>query len=229
MVIIENENIFINKRSAKDIWIGLYDFPLIETKKRVDSFKTINNCFKDTSFILQKKSVEQKHILSHQKIYATFWQATADNLEKLQADGKIKSIGLSNFLPHHIKALLKTAKVKPTVNQLEFHPGFMQNECVQFCKENDIQVQGWSPLGRGGVLDNETLMALSEKYRKSVAQLCIRWALQNQVAPLPRSVTASRIKENFEVFDFEISSEDMDIINAMNFGGSGFNPDTVTF
>ncbi|MGB0886783.1 MAG: A/G-specific adenine glycosylase [Vicingaceae bacterium] len=110
LVIIENENIFINKRSAKDIWIGLYDFPLIETKKRVDSFKTINNCFKDTSFILQKKSVEQKHILSHQKIYATFWQATADNLEKLQADyAKIPIQEINNYpVPKLIDNYLKT-------------------------------------------------------------------------------------------------------------------------
>lgn len=160
-----------------------------------------------------------------EELNAETWRA----LEKLQADGKIKNIGLSNFLPHHLKALLKTAKVKPAVNQIEYHPGFMQKDCVQFCQENDILVEGWSPLGRGEVLTNESLIAIADKYSKSVAQLCIRWALQNNVAPLPKSVTPSRIKENFEVFDFEISTEDMAVINEMEFGGSGLNPDTVTF
>lgn len=156
---------------------------------------------------------------------AETWRA----LEKLYTEGKIKSIGLSNFLPHHIKALLETAKIKPAVNQLEYHPGFMQKECVAFCHKNNIIVEGWSPLGRGDILENEPLKELSKKHNKSVAQLCIRWALQNQVVPLPKSVTPSRIKENFEVFDFEISDEDMSVINNMEFNYSGMNPDTVTF
>jgi diketogulonate reductase-like aldo/keto reductase len=101
---------------------------------------------------------------------------------------------------------------------------------VKFCKKHNIQVEGWSPLGRGGVLNNEILIDIANKYHKSVAQLCIRWALQNKVIPLPKSTTPDRIKENFEVFDFEISESDMDLINQIeNIGNSGLNPDTVDF
>lgn len=160
-------------------------------------------------------------------INAATWSA----LEHLQKQGKVKSIGVSNFLPHHLEALLETATIKPAVNQIEYHPGFMQNDCVQFCNSHNIQIEGWSPLGRGEVLENETLKEMASAYNKSVAQLCIRWALQNHVLPLPKSVTPQRIKENFEVFDFEITELDMNTINKMDHpsGGAGLNPDTVTF
>jgi len=160
------------------------------------------------------------------ELNAETWRA----IEKLQKDGKIKTIGVSNFLPHHLEALLETATVTPTVNQIEYHPGFMQKECVEFCKQNNILIEGWSPLGRGEVLTNQTLIDIAAKYNKSVAQICIRWALQNEVLPLPKSVTPSRIKENIEVFDFEITAADMALINQLeNIGASGLNPDKVEF
>ena len=116
------------------------------------------------------------------------------------------------------------------VNQIEYHPGFMQEETVEYCNKNGILVEAWSPLGCGRMLSNETLKAIAAKYNKSVAQLCIRWCLQNEVLPLPKSVTPSRIVENSNVFDFEISAEDMATISAMEYcGGSGHNPDTVDF
>ena len=160
------------------------------------------------------------------ELNAETWRA----MEQLHKEGKIKSIGLSNFLPHHIEALMETATIIPAVNQIEYHPGFMQNECVEYCKTKNIQIEGWSPLGRGDVLENETLKQIAAKYKKSVAQICIRWALQNEVLPLPKSVTPSRIKENFEVFDFEIASADMELINQLkNIGASGLDPDKVEF
>lgn len=154
------------------------------------------------------------------------WKA----LEKLYKDGKIKSIGVSNFLTHHLEALLENCEIKPMVNQIEFHPGFMQEETVNYCKKNDILVEAWSPLGTGRMLTNETLQRIALKYNKSAAQLCIRWVLQNGVLPLPKSITSSRIAENTEVFDFEITQEDMNEINVMGYcGGSGLNPDEVDF
>ena len=126
--------------------------------------------------------------------------------------------------------LLAVAKIEPMINQIEFHPGQMQLNTVEFCKRNQILVEAWSPLGTGRMLSNSTLMAIAEKYQKSVAQLCIRWCLQNGVLPLPKSVTPSRIEENTEVFDFVLSVEDMKIINDMKYcGGSGLNPDEVEF
>ena len=153
------------------------------------------------------------------------WKA----MTELYKDGRIKSIGVSNFMPHHLKALVKT-EIKPMVNQIEFHPGQMQTETVKYCKDNNILVEAWSPLGTGRMLTNETLAAVAAKYNKSVAQLCIRWCLQNNVLPLPKSVTPSRIIENTDVFDFVISDDDMNTINNMEYcGGSGHHPDKVDF
>lgn len=160
------------------------------------------------------------------EINAQTWRA----LEELYIKGKVKAIGVSNFLPHHLEALLEGAKVVPMVNQIEYHPGFMQAESVAFCKAHNILVEAWSPLGTGNVLNNETLIMMAQKYSKTVAQICIRWVLQHGLLPLPKSVTESRIIENTEVFDFEIKEEDMAIIDVIPFcGGAGINPDAINF
>ncbi|WP_315110777.1 aldo/keto reductase [Clostridium intestinale] len=181
--------------------------------------------------------------LDYLDLYLIHWPANAKqfsnwdelNLEtwramtELYKEGKIRAIGVSNFLPHHLKSLMKT-EIPPMVNQIEFHPGQMQNETMDYCKKHNMLVEAWSPLGTGRMLSNETLKEISAKYNKSVAQLCIRWCLQNEVLPLPKSVTPSRIKENTEIFDFVISDEDMSTINSMEYcGGSGMNPDEVKF
>ena len=141
----------------------------------------------------------------------------------------MRAIGVSNFLPHHFEALMD-AEIKPMINQIEFHPGKMQEDALSFCRANNILVEAWSPLGRGAVLDNETLKSIGEKYNKSVAQICIKWCLQNGTLPLPKSVTLERVKENSNVFDFEISDADMKIINEMPFcGGSPLHPDAIDF
>jgi len=153
------------------------------------------------------------------------WRA----MTELYKAGKIKAIGVSNFKPHHLEALMKT-EVKPMVDQIEFHPGLLQEETVKYCRENNILVEAWSPLGTGRMLENDVLKDVAGKYKKTVAQICIRWCLQHDVLPLPKSVTPSRIVENFHVFDFEIGLEDMKMIDALdNFGGSGLNPDKVDF
>lgn len=160
------------------------------------------------------------------KVNADTWRA----FEQLYKEGLIKSIGVSNFLVHHLKTLMETAEVLPMVNQIEFHPGQMQAEVVDFCKANNILVEGWSPLGTGRMLKDPELTQIAGKYHKSVAQICIRWCLQNGVLPLPKSVTPERIEENARVFDFTISDEDMKYINDMPYiGGSGLNPDKVNF
>lgn len=154
------------------------------------------------------------------------WRA----LETLYSEGLVKAIGVSNFYVSHLEALLKQARIQPMVNQIELHPGQNQTEVVDFCRRHQIAVEAWSPLGTGRLLQNETLAAVASRYNKSVAQLCIRWSLQNGWIPLPKSVTAERIIQNFEVFDFEISQEDMDVLNRMPYcGGSGLHPDEVDF
>ncbi len=198
-------------------------------------YETTLNAFEKTLNDLQVEYLD---------LYLIHWPATANQfnnwrqinsdtwraMEKLYTEGKIRAIGVSNFLEHHLEPLMENAKIKPAVNQIEYHPGFMQNDCVKFCVDNNVLVEGWSPLGRGKLLENELLKEIANKYNKSVAQLCIRWALQNNVLPLPKSITPNRIKENFDVFDFEISESDLTLINQMdNFGYSGLNPDSIDF
>lgn len=153
------------------------------------------------------------------------WRAITD----LHKSGKIRAIGVSNFLPQHLAALMGT-EVPPMVNQIEFHPGQMQHETVEFCRKNSILVEAWSPLGSGRLLENPLLSSIAAKYNKSVAQLCVRWCLQHEVLPLPKSVTPARIAENADVFDFSIAEDDMAAIDNMtNVGGSGLHPDHVNF
>ena len=155
--------------------------------------------------------------------------ATWKAMTELYKSGRIRAIGVSNFEPHHLNALMQT-EVKPMVNQIEYHPGCLQKEIVEYCRENGILVEAWSPLGSGRVLGDERLKKIAAKYGKSVAQICIRFALQNGILPLPKSVTESRIDENFNVWDFNISEEDINEINSMGeFGGSGLNPDEIDF
>ena len=167
-----------------------------------------------------------KQFPNWREINADTWRA----FEYLYEQGRIKAIGVSNFKTHHLEALIADSKIKPMVDQIEFHPGFMQTETVTFCRENGIAVEAWSPLGTGKMLQNETLKTIAEKYGVSVAQLCIRWCLQNDVIPLPKSVTPNRIQQNIDVFGFEIGAEDMAVINAMEYcGGSGLDPDEIDF
>ncbi|HRB73163.1 MAG TPA: aldo/keto reductase [Flavobacterium sp.] len=173
------------------------------------------------------------HWPANAKQFPDWKQKNADTLrafEKLYQDGKIKAIGLSNFMVHHLEALLETATVKPVINQIEYHPGYLQTEVVAFCKANDILIEAWSPLGTGKMLNDPTLLEIASNYNVSVAQLCIRWCLQNGTLPLPKSVTPERIKQNLNVYHFEISESDMRRIDALPYiGGSGLLPDEVAF
>lgn len=156
------------------------------------------------------------------KLNIETWKA----LEKLYNDGKVKAIGVSNFLEKHLKIILNNCNIKPAVNQIEFHPGLVRKETIEFCRNNSIVLEAWAPLGKGKMLSNKELIKISEKYNKSVAQICLKWCLQNEVIPLPKSQNESRMKQNLELFNFEISNEDMNIINNMEFfAGSNMDPD----
>ena len=139
------------------------------------------------------------------------WRA----MEELQKEGKIRGLGLSNFLPHHIKNILENGTVKPVVNQLELHPGYMQQAAVQYCKEHGIQMQAWSPIGRRRILEDGLILELAGKYQVSPAQLCLRFLLQNDIIPLPKSSSMERMKQNMDLFHFEISEEDVSRLATM--------------
>ena len=153
------------------------------------------------------------------------WKA----MERLHEEGLVRSIGLSNFMQHHIEPVFVRANICPMVNQIEYHPGFTQKECVEFCQKNNILVEAWSPLGRGNVLDSPLLKTIAAQHGKSVAQVAIRWVMQTGVLPLVKSVTPSRIKENIDVFDFELSQQEMLEIASLKTDRIGSDPDTCDF
>lgn len=169
-------------------------------------------------------------------LYLTHWPVegkfvdTYKAIERLYDEKLIRATGVSNHHISHLQQLLATANVAPMVNQIELHPYLTQQELRAFCSEHDIAVTSWSPLGRSQVLQDATLLQLANKYEKSVAQLVIRWHLQNDLIVIPKSVTPSRIQENFEVFDFTIASDDMHVIEALNQQKRfGQNPDSFNF
>lgn len=146
-----------------------------------------------------------------QRLNLSTWKA----MEHLYKEGYVKAIGVSNFRTHHMTPLLEEAEITPMVNQIEFHPGMMQSEAVNLCKEHNILVEAWSPLGNGKLLQAEQLVRMAEKYNKTTAQLCIRWCLQHGVLPLPKSLSPAHLADNRNVFDFEISDEDMKTIDLL--------------
>ena len=140
-----------------------------------------------------------------QEINLSTWKA----FERLYHDGRIRAIGVSNFLPHHLQPLMDGAEIVPMVNQIEVHPGFNSAQTVELCKANGIAIEAWGPFGNGQILRNETLLAIAKRYSKSVAQICLRWIVQQGIVPIPKSTNLQRMKENLDVFDFQLSDEDM--------------------
>lgn len=153
------------------------------------------------------------------------WKA----MEDLYKQGKIKAIGVSNFKIHHMEEIMENCEIKPMVNQIEFHPSCLEKEIRDFCKKENIVVTGYSPLANGKVFECKELVEFSEKYGVSIAQLCIRYALQHGVIPLVKSVTKERIKANLNV-NFVISDEDMEKIDKITTcGGSYKDSDNISF
>ncbi len=152
-------------------------------------------------------------------------QETWRAFEKLYKDGKIRAIGVCNCFEEHIKVIYDTCEIKPMLDQIEFHPSYMQQDTVDFCTKEGMLVEAWGPLATGRIFEVEEMKAFAEKYNKSIAQICIRWELQKGLLPLPKSKTPERIIENTKVFDFEISEEDMALIDKVEgCGWSGLYP-----
>ena len=143
---------------------------------------------------------------------ADTWKA----MEDLQEMGKIKRIGISNFLEGHINELLKTAKIMPAVNQIEVHPFYQQNSLTKFCQEIGMEVQSWGLLQKGKLLDNAELCAIAKRCGKTVAQLVLKWCLQKNITPIVKTASEARMKQNLDIFDFEISEDDMCAIAALD-------------
>ncbi|KAA8822348.1 aldo/keto reductase [Bifidobacterium reuteri] len=160
------------------------------------------------------------------------WQQAWDDLQEIYASGRAKAIGVSNFQQHHIEELLNNSDVVPAVDQIESSPQFTNQELIDFLTVKGIHTEAWSPLGGtgGNLLGDPVLAEIGAKYGKSAAQVVIRWHIQRGVVVLPKSTHAERIKQNFDVFDFNLSPEDMDAVTSLNTGRrNGADPDDFDF
>jgi len=154
------------------------------------------------------------------------WRA----MEEIYESGRAKAIGVSNFHQHHIEELMTTSKIKPMVDQIELHPTLTQVELRDYLAGEGIAVEAWSPLGQGKILQNPTLVEIGKKHNKTAAQVIIRWHLQSDIIVIPKSVHEERIKENYDVFDFELTDEEIGQINALNIDERlGADPDNFDF
>ena len=153
------------------------------------------------------------------------WRA----MERLADEGMVRSIGLSNFYPHHMAPIIASANIVPVVDQIEYHPGLLQKETLDVCRKNGILVEAWSPLGRGKLLDNPVLLETAARHGKPVAHIIIRWCIQNGVLPLVKSVNAQRILENLDYGGFTLDEQEMNSISTIPEVRVGSHPDTATF
>ncbi len=158
--------------------------------------------------------------------YVDTWKA----MEKLYEQGKVRAIGVSNFLKHHLEELIPNCSVVPMVNQMEFHPCLIQQDLIDYCNQHGIQYEAWSPIMRGEVFEIDVLKELADKYRKNIVQIVLRWDLQKGVVTIPKSVKKERIESNADIFDFEISDEDVKIIDGLDRNyRTGPDPDNFDF
>lgn len=166
------------------------------------------------------------------KLYDNWAEINADTwrgMESLYEDGLVRAIGVCNFKVHHLEELGKTARIPPTVNQFEFHPGLKQEELVIYCRNHGIAAVASSPLGNGQILNHPILGEIAEKHKKTTAQICLRYALDRGVMVIPKTTNEKRLKENLDVFDFSLSKEETKMIDTMPYcGGIGIDSDEVT-
>lgn len=182
---------------------------------------------------LERLGLEQVDLLlihwpaPKKNLYVETWKA----LIEIKKNGGARSIGVSNFHQEHLTRILQETSIVPSINQIEIHPYFQQKALRDFHKEIGIQTESWSPLGQGHVLNDPVISEIAHAHNKSPAQVIIRWHLQNGLVAIPKTVTPSRMKENFNVFDFTLTDEDMQKIGKLDReeGRVGPNPDTATF
>jgi 2,5-diketo-D-gluconate reductase A len=148
--------------------------------------------------------------------YGGDFVSTWKTLEEFYRDGRARSIGVSNFQPHHLRRLHEETRIRPAVNQIELHPFLTQEDVVAFCAEHQIAVESWSPIAQGRVLDDPEIVSIASRVGKTPAQVVLRWHIERGFIVFPKSVTPARIRENIDIFDFELSGEDVEAISALN-------------
>ncbi|WP_240419162.1 aldo/keto reductase [Paenibacillus periandrae] len=144
--------------------------------------------------------------------YKETWRA----LEKLYSEGLVRAIGVSNFKKHHLEDIMSDCTIVPAVNQIELHPRLTQKNLLQYCRDKGIHVEAWSPLMRGQIFDDEVIQDLSQHYNKSPAQIILRWNLEHELITIPKTVRTERLQENMDIFDFELTPEDVSRLDGLN-------------
>lgn len=213
------EDIFI----ASKIWPTQFGYE--ETYKAFgDSLSALGTDYLDLYLVHWPKLTREDHEWKR-KLIST-WKA----MEELYKAGKIRAIGVSNFLPHHMRVITENCEIKPMVNQLELHIGYMQQYAVDHCRANDIHVQAWSPIGRGRLNEDETILRFAKKYGVSPQKLMLRFLVQQGISVIPKANNPVNMKNNMDIFDFVISDDDMSyLLTLPERGFSGEYPDLVEF
>ena len=186
------------------------------------SLKKLKTDYIDLYLIHWPASMKMYH--DWEEINAETWRG----METLLKAGLVRTIGVCNFKTHHLEALRKTAEVMPFVNQIEYHPGMNQVDIYDYCVKNEIQIEAYSPLGNGQIMNNQLLRDIASQKGKTVAQICLRWEVQKNVVMIPRTSKVERLKENLDIFDFELTDDEMRLVDAIPYcGGLGIDPDEV--
>ncbi|MFI7589330.1 aldo/keto reductase [Spongisporangium articulatum] len=211
---------------------GLDPAEVFVTSKLNNGFQTYDDAARALDGTLDALGVERLDLflihwpLATVRDFTEAWKA----LEQGYRDGKVRAIGVSNFQVHHLNRLLAETTVKPVVNQIELHPYLTQPQLRAYGADHDIAIEAWSPIAQGGVLEDPTITAIAERVGKSPAQVVLRWHVQLGNIVFPKSVTPERIRENFEIFDFELTDADVTSISALNKDErTGPDPDTFAY
>lgn len=217
---LAREKIFLTTK----IWNDKHDYEL--AKASIDeSLEKLSVEYVDLLLIHWPNPIALRENDAWKAGNAGAWKA----MEEAYKLGKVRAIGVSNFMIHHLAALFETAEIKPHVNQVLLAPGCPQEELVSFCRQHGILLEAYSPLGTGSIFDNPIAQELAQKYVKSIAQIALRWSLQKGFLPLPKSVTPNNIEANLQIFDFELSTEDIARLDKVEGVSQQKNPDQVRF
>lgn len=215
----DRQELFITTK----IWNNNHSYDLVKSSFE-ESLKKLNTDYVDLLLIHWPNPIMYRE--RWEDANAETWKA----MEELYKEGKVRSIGISNFRQHHIDAILRNAEIAPMANQIRLCPGETQDDVVEYSRSKGMILEAYSPLGTGKIFEVPEMKVLASKYERSIAQICVRWSLQMGYLPLPKSVTPSRIEENLKVFDFELEDSDVKLISGLTgcVGLSG-DPDTMPF
>jgi 2,5-diketo-D-gluconate reductase A len=206
---------------------------LFITTKIWNSEQGFDSTMKSFEVSMQKLKLDYLDLLlihwpsAFRNLYAETWKA----LIELQKQKRVRTIGVSNFMPENLEKIIHESGVVPAINQIELHPKFQQKELQAIHARYNIQTEAWSPLGQGTLLSEPVILSMARKHGKSSAQIILRWHIQKNFVVIPKSSTPTRIFENFQIFDFELDASDMDLMEKMDdpMGRVGPNPQTATF